>query len=162
MCECFSCLISNVCESMLHTLWSFFFLVQTSRGIELWCLFRHFSSFGLNTTLYPLAFFIQILNLLIWLFRWLSGSDLKKVALFGCPSIAKKTVFSAKRLRTYFRIQEDNVTLFFLGYSQNSSRLLPYSPYVLKCYVLISGMQQMCLKSVMQVCESECVERRYD
>ncbi|MCD7468602.1 hypothetical protein HAX54_006966 [Datura stramonium] len=41
--------------------------------------------------------------------KWLSGSDLKKVALFGCPSIAKKTVFSAKRLRTYFRIQEDNV-----------------------------------------------------
>lgn len=41
--------------------------------------------------------------------KWLSGSDLKKVALFGCPSIAKKTVFSAKRLRTFFRIQEDNV-----------------------------------------------------
>uniref|UniRef100_M1BX02 Uncharacterized protein n=1 Tax=Solanum tuberosum TaxID=4113 RepID=M1BX02_SOLTU len=41
--------------------------------------------------------------------RWLSGSDLKKVALFGCPSIAKKNVLSAKRLRTYFRIQEDNV-----------------------------------------------------
>ncbi|KAH0722006.1 hypothetical protein KY289_005050 [Solanum tuberosum] len=40
---------------------------------------------------------------------WLSGSDLKKVALFGCPSIAKKNVLSAKRLRTYFRIQEDNV-----------------------------------------------------
>ncbi|CAN4087348.1 unnamed protein product [Withania somnifera] len=41
--------------------------------------------------------------------KWLSGSDLKKVALFGCPSIAKKTLFSAKRLRAYFRIQEDNV-----------------------------------------------------
>ncbi|KAM3204104.1 hypothetical protein P3L10_027513 [Capsicum annuum] len=41
--------------------------------------------------------------------KWLSGSDLKKVAVFGCPSIAKKTVFSAKRLRSYFRIQEDNV-----------------------------------------------------
>ncbi|XP_009783767.1 uncharacterized protein [Nicotiana sylvestris] len=41
--------------------------------------------------------------------KWLSGSDLKNVALFGCPSVAKKTVFSAKRLRTYFRIQEDNV-----------------------------------------------------
>ncbi|XP_010314294.1 uncharacterized protein [Solanum lycopersicum] len=38
--------------------------------------------------------------------KWLSGSDLKKVALFGCPSIANKTVFSAKRLRAYFRIQE--------------------------------------------------------
>ncbi|CAN4117657.1 unnamed protein product [Withania somnifera] len=41
--------------------------------------------------------------------QWLSGSDLKKVALFGCPSIAKKTVFSAKRLRSFFRIQEDDV-----------------------------------------------------
>ncbi|KAL3325622.1 hypothetical protein AABB24_036716 [Solanum stoloniferum] len=41
--------------------------------------------------------------------KWLSGSDLKKVALFGCPSIAKKNILSAKRLRTYFRIQEDNV-----------------------------------------------------
>ncbi|KAH0721471.1 hypothetical protein KY284_006501 [Solanum tuberosum] len=41
--------------------------------------------------------------------KWLSGSDLKKVALFGCPSIAKQNVLSAKRLRKYFRIQEDNV-----------------------------------------------------
>lgn len=41
--------------------------------------------------------------------KWLSGSDLKEVALLGCPSISKKTVFSAKRLRTYFRIQEDTV-----------------------------------------------------
>ncbi|XP_004248234.1 uncharacterized protein [Solanum lycopersicum] len=41
--------------------------------------------------------------------KWLSGSDLKKVALFGCPSIAKKNVLSAKMLRTYFRIQEDSV-----------------------------------------------------
>lgn len=92
------------------------------------CLFRCF--FGLNTTLYPLAFFIQILNLLTWLCRWLSGSDLKNVALFGCPSVAKKTVFSAKRLRTYFRIQEDNVSL--PGYSQNSSHLPLDSPYDLK------------------------------
>ncbi|XP_052179210.1 uncharacterized protein LOC127792651 isoform X2 [Diospyros lotus] len=38
--------------------------------------------------------------------KWLSASDLKKVALFGCPSLGKKTVFSAKRLRTFFGIQE--------------------------------------------------------
>ncbi|KAK6934110.1 hypothetical protein RJ641_034265 [Dillenia turbinata] len=41
--------------------------------------------------------------------KWLSGSDLKKVALFGCPSLDRKDVFSAKRLRRYFRIQEDIV-----------------------------------------------------
>ncbi|XP_008794157.3 uncharacterized protein LOC103710271 [Phoenix dactylifera] len=39
--------------------------------------------------------------------KWLSGSDLKKIALFGCPSIERKTVFSAKRLRSFFSIQED-------------------------------------------------------
>ncbi|CAK9134156.1 unnamed protein product [Ilex paraguariensis] len=41
--------------------------------------------------------------------KWLSGSDLKKVALVGCPSLARKNIFSAKRLRTFFAIQENNV-----------------------------------------------------
>ncbi|KAJ9671396.1 hypothetical protein PVL29_025207 [Vitis rotundifolia] len=41
--------------------------------------------------------------------QWLSGSDLKKVALFGCPSLSRKSVFAAKRLRTFFRIQEELV-----------------------------------------------------
>ncbi|XP_059662748.1 uncharacterized protein LOC132308630 [Cornus florida] len=41
--------------------------------------------------------------------KWLSGSDLKKVALFGCPSLSRKNVFSAKRLRTFFRIPENTV-----------------------------------------------------
>ncbi|RVX03932.1 hypothetical protein CK203_021736 [Vitis vinifera] len=41
--------------------------------------------------------------------KWLSGSDLKKVALFGCPSLSRKSVFAAKRLRTFFRIQEELV-----------------------------------------------------
>nr|GMC48752.1 uncharacterized protein LOC109185408 [Ipomoea batatas] len=43
------------------------------------------------------------------LLRWLSASDLKKVALFGCPSLVKKHVYSAKMLRNFFRIQEDTV-----------------------------------------------------
>ncbi|KAK1402619.1 hypothetical protein POM88_002224 [Heracleum sosnowskyi] len=42
-------------------------------------------------------------------FRWLSGSELKKVAVFGCPSLSKKAVFSAKILRTFFKIQENMV-----------------------------------------------------
>ncbi|KAL7249977.1 hypothetical protein ACSBR1_012044 [Camellia fascicularis] len=41
--------------------------------------------------------------------KWLSASDLKKVALYGCPSLGRKNVFSAKSLRNFFRIQEDNV-----------------------------------------------------
>ncbi|CAK7350107.1 unnamed protein product [Dovyalis caffra] len=41
--------------------------------------------------------------------KWLSGSDLKKVALFGCPTLMRKCVFSAKRLRNFFEIQEDTV-----------------------------------------------------
>ncbi|KAK3159798.1 hypothetical protein QOZ80_1BG0051230 [Eleusine coracana subsp. coracana] len=41
--------------------------------------------------------------------KWLSGSDLKKVALFGCPSVERRTVFASKRLRAFFNIQEDKV-----------------------------------------------------
>ncbi|KAM7252268.1 hypothetical protein ACFE04_024151 [Oxalis oulophora] len=41
--------------------------------------------------------------------KWLSGSDLKKVAQFGCPSTARKAVFSAKSLRFYFKIPENDV-----------------------------------------------------
>ncbi|KAJ0986346.1 hypothetical protein J5N97_004702 [Dioscorea zingiberensis] len=39
--------------------------------------------------------------------KWLSGSDLKKIAIFGCPSVDRGTVFAAKRLRSFFSIQED-------------------------------------------------------
>ncbi|XP_065861908.1 uncharacterized protein [Euphorbia lathyris] len=41
--------------------------------------------------------------------KWLSGSDLKKVALFGCPSLGTKNVQSSKRLRRFFEIKEDTV-----------------------------------------------------
>ncbi|KAJ8616559.1 hypothetical protein MRB53_035931 [Persea americana] len=41
--------------------------------------------------------------------KWLSGSDLKKVALFGCPSVERKIVFAAKSLRSFFSIHEDTV-----------------------------------------------------
>ncbi|KAL5989801.1 hypothetical protein ACLOJK_010695 [Asimina triloba] len=36
----------------------------------------------------------------------LSTSDLKKVALVGCPSLEKRTVFAAKNLRSFFHVQE--------------------------------------------------------
>lgn len=48
----------------------------------------------------------------VWMHRWLSGSDLKKVAVFGCPSLSRKIVFAAKALRTFFRIQENLVSHF--------------------------------------------------
>ncbi|CAO2175006.1 unnamed protein product [Urochloa humidicola] len=41
--------------------------------------------------------------------KWLSGSDLKKIALFGCPTAERRTVFASKRLRAFFNIQEDKV-----------------------------------------------------
>uniref|UniRef100_A0A0E0JFC0 Uncharacterized protein n=1 Tax=Oryza punctata TaxID=4537 RepID=A0A0E0JFC0_ORYPU len=41
--------------------------------------------------------------------KWLSGSDLKKVALFGCPSVERRTVFASKRLRAFFNIQEAKI-----------------------------------------------------
>ncbi|GAB4846596.1 hypothetical protein Ancab_025602 [Ancistrocladus abbreviatus] len=41
--------------------------------------------------------------------KWISGSDLKTVALFGCPSLSRRTVFAAKRLRTFFQIPENSV-----------------------------------------------------
>ncbi|XVF78948.1 hypothetical protein PTKIN_Ptkin14bG0179500 [Pterospermum kingtungense] len=41
--------------------------------------------------------------------RWLSGNHLKKVVLFGCPSLDKYDIFAAKRLRKFFKIQENTV-----------------------------------------------------
>lgn len=41
--------------------------------------------------------------------KWLSGRDLKVIANFGCPSIEKKSVYAAKRLRAFLRIQEEIV-----------------------------------------------------
>ncbi|XP_061351362.1 uncharacterized protein LOC133296405 isoform X2 [Gastrolobium bilobum] len=41
--------------------------------------------------------------------KWLSGSALKQVAVFGCPSIDKGSVFPAKRLRNFFEVQENTV-----------------------------------------------------
>uniref|UniRef100_A0A0D9UY14 Uncharacterized protein n=1 Tax=Leersia perrieri TaxID=77586 RepID=A0A0D9UY14_9ORYZ len=41
--------------------------------------------------------------------KWLSGSDLKKVALFGCPSVERRTIFASKRLRAFFNIQEAKI-----------------------------------------------------
>ncbi|XP_010479909.1 PREDICTED: uncharacterized protein LOC104758695 [Camelina sativa] len=41
--------------------------------------------------------------------KWLSGSDLKKIVLFGCPSVEKRAVFAAKTLRNFFDIHENNV-----------------------------------------------------
>ncbi|XP_021287943.1 uncharacterized protein LOC110419281 [Herrania umbratica] len=41
--------------------------------------------------------------------KWLSGNHLKKVVLFGCPSLDKNNVFAAKRLRKFFKIEENIV-----------------------------------------------------
>ncbi|CAH2036579.1 unnamed protein product [Thlaspi arvense] len=41
--------------------------------------------------------------------KWLSGSDLKNIVQFGCPSLERRAIFAAKTLRKFFDIQENNV-----------------------------------------------------
>ncbi|XP_039040433.1 uncharacterized protein LOC120178712 [Hibiscus syriacus] len=41
--------------------------------------------------------------------KWLPVNHLKNVVLFGCPSLDKYNVFAAKRLRKFFKIQENTV-----------------------------------------------------
>ncbi|XVF88004.1 hypothetical protein PTKIN_Ptkin19aG0014500 [Pterospermum kingtungense] len=41
--------------------------------------------------------------------KWLPGIHLKRVVLFGCASFEKNNVFAAKRLRSFFKIQENTV-----------------------------------------------------
>lgn len=41
--------------------------------------------------------------------KWLSGSALKQVAVFGCPAVDRNSVFPAKRLRRFFEVPEDTV-----------------------------------------------------
>ncbi|KAK9688746.1 hypothetical protein RND81_09G008100 [Saponaria officinalis] len=40
---------------------------------------------------------------------WISGSDSKSIALFGCPTVTKGDVFAAKKLRSFFKIKEETV-----------------------------------------------------
>nr|KJB45774.1 hypothetical protein B456_007G327100 [Gossypium raimondii] len=47
--------------------------------------------------------------------KWLPGSHLKKVVLFGCASLDKNNVFAAKRLRKFFKIQE-NTSMHVKGF----------------------------------------------
>ncbi|GER53965.1 Ran BP2/NZF zinc finger-like superfamily protein [Striga asiatica] len=37
---------------------------------------------------------------------WLTASDLKKIALFGCPSYGHKSIYAAKHMRQFFEIEE--------------------------------------------------------
>lgn len=41
--------------------------------------------------------------------KWLSGSALKQVAVFGCPNTVRSVVFPAKRLRKFFEVPENTV-----------------------------------------------------
>lgn len=41
--------------------------------------------------------------------KWLSGSALKQVAVFGCPHTHRSAVFPAKRLRKFFEVPENTV-----------------------------------------------------
>ncbi|KVI02141.1 uncharacterized protein LOC112500954 isoform X1 [Cynara cardunculus var. scolymus] len=41
--------------------------------------------------------------------KWLPDKDLKTVAQFGCPSLGRKNIFSAKSMRLFYGIQEETV-----------------------------------------------------
>ncbi|KAH9620546.1 hypothetical protein KSS87_012652 [Heliosperma pusillum] len=41
--------------------------------------------------------------------KWLSVSDAKSVALFGCPSLNNRDISAAKHLRSFFQISEESV-----------------------------------------------------
>ncbi|KAK7401760.1 hypothetical protein VNO78_13494 [Psophocarpus tetragonolobus] len=41
--------------------------------------------------------------------KWLSGSALKQVAMFGCPTCSRRAVIPAKRLRKFFEVPENTV-----------------------------------------------------
>ncbi|PWA93272.1 hypothetical protein CTI12_AA071780 [Artemisia annua] len=43
------------------------------------------------------------------IYKWLPTADLKTVAQFGCPSLGRKNVFSAKAMRFCYGIQEETV-----------------------------------------------------
>ncbi|KAG8386446.1 hypothetical protein BUALT_Bualt03G0149600 [Buddleja alternifolia] len=43
--------------------------------------------------------------------KWLSASDLKKVALFGCPSLGQRSIYAAKHMRKFFEIEEHKASL---------------------------------------------------
>ncbi|KAL2245499.1 uncharacterized protein LOC105165462 [Sesamum indicum] len=41
--------------------------------------------------------------------KWLSASDLKRIALFGCPSLGQRSIHAAKHMRAFFEIEEHKV-----------------------------------------------------
>ncbi|GKB14563.1 hypothetical protein Tco_0848486, partial [Tanacetum coccineum] len=43
------------------------------------------------------------------IYKWLPTADLKTVAQFGCPSLGRKNVFSAKAMRFCYGIQEETL-----------------------------------------------------
>lgn len=106
--------------------------------------------FGIPSSLCPFIALSYVFELICWITRWLSGSDLKKVALFGCPSNARKPVFAAKRLRKFFEVQEDTVSQLSLTYSPviNSNLTLIIN---LKTYsITFFCCHQVCSKCVLK------------
>ncbi|TXG66696.1 hypothetical protein EZV62_007971 [Acer yangbiense] len=74
--------------------------------------------------------------------KLLSGSDLKKVVLFGCPSLTKKNIVSAKKLRNFFGIQENTVCC---------NCVLRHSCQFVNQYVQKGGYNNLRLADVMRV-----------
>ncbi|KAA3472327.1 Dysferlin [Gossypium australe] len=67
------------------------------------------SFWGIITSMTVLLLLVNKITFDFGICRWLPGSHLKKVVLFGCASLDKNNVFAAKRLRKFFKIQENTV-----------------------------------------------------
>jgi hypothetical protein len=85
----------------------------------------------------------------------LSGSDLKKIALFGCPSLEKKNVFAAKKLRKFFEIQENTVSQFPITFHLISSAfffhlIIQGEDYNVPLVFKFSAHPQVCSKCVLK------------
>ncbi|KAK8589031.1 hypothetical protein V6N12_023440 [Hibiscus sabdariffa] len=85
--------------------------------------------------------------------KWLPGNHLKNVVLFGCPSLDKNNVFAAKRLRKFFKIQENTVCsrCMLKDSCEYANKSVWGIVGVNSCYSEVKRIQRsMCLKTNFQ------------
>ncbi|KAK6134970.1 hypothetical protein DH2020_031289 [Rehmannia glutinosa] len=86
--------------------------------------------------------------------KWLSASDLKKIALFGCPSLGQRSVYAAKSMRGFFEIEEQKASQFSIisayepskDYNINLCSLFSN----INCTISFYNSQQVCQKCTLK------------
>ncbi|KAL8209707.1 hypothetical protein R6Q57_006439 [Mikania cordata] len=87
------------------------------------------------------------------IYKWLPTGDLKMVAQFGCPSLGRKIVFSAKAMRFCFGIREETVC--------NKCTLKESCKFANQS-VWKKGAKNMDLTTVMRVITSYGLQTRFE